>query len=363
MLRFNSRTTMNTLAMKTIALRDTPSDCYRVRLAVSLIFALTICLFSFSAYGEDEGDTLEYNDPKPQRYKLEARASQLDQRAKEHPEVGFVFESKGKPADIQRAAVDTRVAPRGKLVIWLMGHNSGLFDRLSGYGLHVIDVHYARGWFSKLQGLNDKDTEHIGRIRLEAATGRDFSTYIDIPKHDGMMQRAYCFVKHLAEKNPQGQWGYFLTADGKGLRWEHVILAGASHGSTTAARFAKHQKVSRVVMFSGPRDQTQTWQSLPSATPANRFFGFTHVGDAGWPDHYHRSWKLLGLETFGPVINVDEADPPYNNSRQLISKADVGDNPKRAHSASTPGTSSPKNEDGNYLYEDVWEYLFTHPIE
>lgn len=354
---------MNMLGNKTINLYLALGLQHAIRLAAVVITMAMFCFVPFTAHATDAEDVLRYNDEKPQRYKLEARASQLDQRAKEHPEVGFVFESKGKPADIQRAMVDTRVAPRGKLVIWLMGHNGGLFDRLSGYGLHVIDVHYARGWFSKLQGLNDKDTEHIGRIRLEAATGKDFSTYIDIPQPDGMMERAYRFVKHLAEKNPQGRWDYFLSEDGKGLRWEHVIVAGTSHGSTTAARFAKHQKVSRVVMFSGPRDQTQTWQSLPSATPANRFFGFTHVGDAGWPDHYHRSWKMLGLEKFGPVVNIDEADPPYRKSRQLISKADVGNDAKRAHSASTPGKSSPKDQDGNYLYEDVWQYLFTHPVQ
>lgn len=336
----------------------------RFMFAAVLSFAtILIGCSSFSALAADEGDALRYSDQQPQRYKLEARASQIDKQAKEHPEIDYVFESKGKPADVQHAIVDTSVAPRGKLVIWLMSHKPELFDRLADYGLHAIDVHYARGWFSKLQGLNNEDTEHIGRIRLEAATGQDFSTYIDIPRPDGMMHRAYMLVKHLSKENPQGQWDYFLTEDGKGLRWEHVILAGASHGSTTAARFAKHQKVSRVVMLSGPRDQTQSWQSLPSATPANRFFGFTHVGDAGWPDHYHRSWKMLGLEEFGPVVNVDDADPPYNKTRQLISKADVGDNANRAHSASTPGKASPKDKDGNYFYEDVWKYLFTQPVE
>lgn len=326
------------------------------------IATIVLGLSSYSAFAADEDDALRYSDPKPQRYKFEARASELDKRAKEHPEINFVFETDGKPADSQRGIVDTRVAPRGKLVIWLMGYNGPLFDRLADYGLHAIQVHYARGWFSKLQGLNDQDSEHIGRIRLEAATGQDFSEYIDIPKPDGMVQRAYRFVKHLAKANPQGQWDYFLTEDGKDLRWEHVIVAGASHGSTTAARFAKHQKVSRVVMFSGPRDQTQTWQSLPSETPSNRFFGFTHVDDAGWPDHYQRSWKMLGLEEHGPVVNVDQAEPPYQKSRQLISKIDVGD-AKRAHSASTPGKASPKDRQGNDRYEAVWEYLFTHPIE
>ena len=98
---------------------------------------------------------------------------------------------------------------------------------------------------------------------MEAATGEDFSEAINIPKPDGMTERAFQFVKWLAKENPQGQWNQFLTADRKGLRWEDVIMAGISHGSTTAARFAIHQKVDRVVLFSGPRDQLQNWYSLP----------------------------------------------------------------------------------------------------
>ena len=35
---------------------------------------------------------LTFNDLKPQRYELTARASVLDSRAKPHPELDFVFE-------------------------------------------------------------------------------------------------------------------------------------------------------------------------------------------------------------------------------------------------------------------------------
>lgn len=326
------------------------------------VFVLCVLVVSgiFSGLSAAE---LKFTDQKPKLYRLQERASKIDSRAKEYPEINFVFESKGKPQDMEYATVNTLSKPRGKLVIWLMGNNRELFDRLSNYGFHVIGVHYARGWFGNLHNKNDKDTEHIGKIRLEAATGEDFSTFVDIAKPDGMMERSYQFVKWLAKKNPQGKWDYFMTEDGKGLRWDDVIVAGISHGSTTAARFAKHVKVSRVVMFSGPRDQTQTWQSLTSATPANRFFGFTHVLDTGWPAHYLRSWKMLGLEKFGPLTNVDNAKPPYSNSRMLISEADVKKDKKRAHNASVPGKASVKGKDGKYVYEDVWKYLFTHPVE
>ncbi len=107
---------------------------------------------------------------------------------------------------------------------------------------------------------------------MEAATGEDFSDQVTIAYPDGMKERAVRMVKWLAKENPTGKWNYFLTADKKDIKWDRVIMAGAFHGSTTSARFAKHQRVDRVVMLCGPRDQFESWQGLPSETPANRFF-------------------------------------------------------------------------------------------
>ncbi|GDY21231.1 alpha/beta hydrolase [Verrucomicrobiota bacterium] len=308
---------------------------------------------------------LTFVDPKPQRYELTARASQIDPRARAHPEIDFVFEKAGKPADVENAAVDTRAKPQGKLVIWLMGHNKTLFERVNSYGLHAIQVHYANGWFGKFgDAAPPGDDKFLGKIRLEAATGEDFSSVVNIPKPDGMMERSVQFVKWLAKNNPAGRWEYFLTDDGAGLRWERVIISGSSHGSTTAARFAKHVAVDRVVMFCGPRDQLETWQGLPSATPANRYFGFSHVLDGGWSgDHYCRSWELLGLHQFGPIVNVEKSAPPFGNTRRLITDADVKQDAKRAHSSVTPGGAAVKDASGKYLHEAVWRYLFTQPVE
>ena len=303
------------------------------------------------------------SDPAPKKYHFEARASALDSRAREYPKIDFVFGTSAKPQDMQHAVVDTSVASRGQLVIWLMGYNSQLFDRLASYGLHAIQPHYANKWFSKVC-LEKPVGEHCrGNMRLEAATGENFTEVVDIQPPDGMKERARQFVAWLVKKHPAGNWAQFLTADGKDLRWDKVIMAGSSHGSTTSARFAKHQKVARVVMLCGPRDNYQVWQALPSATPANRYFGFSHVLDGGWTaDHYCRSWEMLGLHEFGPIVNVDQARPPYRDSRRLITSLDVKNDAKRAHSAVTPGGSSPKNKDGSLAYEDVWRYLFTHPV-
>lgn len=330
-----------------------------VRYGLFCVLGVFSFLWADSAFAE-----LKLSDTNPQSYTWKARASELDARARSYPEIGFVFEKDGKPADFQVATVDTRVAPRGKLVIWLMSYNPELFKRLNSYGLHAIQPHYANKWFSICCREQPVGEHCRGNIRLEAATGQDHSEDVEIRPPDGMMERARQFVVWLAKKNPEAKWDYFLSEDGNGLRWEDIIVAGASHGSTTAARFAKFQKVSRVVALCGPRDQFQSWQSLPSATPANRFFGFSHVLDGGWTgDHYCRSWELLGMHEFGPIVNVETTEPPYENTRRLITDFDVDGDAGRAHSAVQPGRRAKKNADGTLAHEAVWRYLFTHPVD
>ncbi|MDG1976414.1 MAG: hypothetical protein P8I39_07740, partial [Akkermansiaceae bacterium] len=102
----------------------------------------------------------------------------------------------------------------------------------------------------------------------------------------------------------------------------------------------------------------------PSKTPENRFFGFSHTKDMGWEEfHYQRSWEMLGLHKFGPIIDVDENKPPYANTRRLITNFDVKNDANRAHSSVTPGSRSFRDQDGNLRHDPVWEYLYTHPVE
>lgn len=327
-------------------------------------FLLASLLLSFSCLGSHAAAPA-FNDAKPQRYDLTKRASEIDPRAKEYPEIDFVFtDKKGKPQDLQHANVDTRVAPQGKLVIWLMGYNGALFERLNGYGLHAIQVHYANKWFGLIPANRRDDGNTLGNMRLEATTGIDSTDLANIQPQDGMMERAFQFVKWLSKENPQGKWEQFINAKGDGLNWDKVIVSGSSHGATSSARFAKHQKVDRVVCLCGPRDQLESWQSLPSATPANRFFGFSHVLDSGWTgDHYCRSWEMMGLHEFGPIVEVDTAKPPYENSRRLTTNFDVGGSEKKAHGSVTPGSSSAKDKEGKFLHEEVWKYLYNHPVD
>lgn len=298
----------------------------------------------------------------PFRHKV--RASEVDSKVKSYPSIGFVLkDKKGKIQDYQNASVDPAVPSRARLAIWLMAPNQALFDRINSYGIHAIQVHYARQWFSICCQERPVSADCRGNMRLEAATGEDHSDEASIEVRDSIKGRALAFVKHLTQKHPEGNWNQFLNESKSDLDWQKVILCGASHGSTTASRLAKHTKVARVVALCGPRDQYQDWQSLPSATPKNRFFGFSHVKDMGWEEfHYQRSWEFLGLHQFGPIVNVDENKPPYQNTRRLVTDFDVQGNAGRAHGAVTPGRNSLKTDSGKLAHDPVWEYLFTHPV-
>lgn len=297
-----------------------------------------------------------------------ARASLLDPRVKAYPQIDFHLEKEGKPTDVQHACRRPDTNPKGKLVVWLMGPSPELFHFLADEGFHVLRVHYANGWFNRFgKEPPPEDRYALGKIRLEAATGQDYSDLVAIETPDGMQERVVKLLGWLNGQDPEGKWGEFLKASPENpsqVDWEKVIISGASHGATTSARFALHQKVGRVVMFCGPRDQYESWQSLDSATPKERFFGFSHALDTGWTaDHYCRSWELLGLHAYGPIVNVDRESAPFGNTRRLITDADVGGDEKRAHSCVTPGKAALRGPDGQYLHKQVWRYLFCHPVE
>ena len=299
------------------------------------------------------------------RYDLTARASQIDPRVQAHPEIDFLLEKDGKPTDTERAAVDTRVAPQGKLVIWLMGYNGQLFDRLASYGLHAIQVHYANGWFGKFGNAAPADDDKfLGKIRLEAATGEDVSSVVTIPKPDGMMERSFQFVKWLAKENPQGRWEYFLTRDGKG-----AALGSGDHFWRLAR--GDDGGAFRQAGEGGPRGH-----ALRSARPTGDLAGAA-LGHAAEPLFRFQPCArrrldgrpllplvgAIGLQQFGPIVNVDKTPAPYGNSRRLITDADVKGDDKRAHGSVTPGGSAVKDAAGKLLHENVWRYLYTHPVE
>ena len=301
---------------------------------------------SGGAGGTDTGPNVDLTDP--QLYELTTTPDALDPDADDllANEYGYL---------------DTRVTPIGKLVVYLSGANGTpdstktMQKQLASYGFHVISPHYANDY--DIVGTCGTDAACFGDARLEAIEGVDHTPLIDISRANSMEERAARMLAHFEEVNPEGDWSYFLSGDLP--RWNHIVVAGISHGASSAGVVGKARAVSRVIMLSGPLDQpgghSADWQGSASQTPAEAFFALSHTADPQHPGHL-RSFTSMGLDAFGPSTSIDGANPPYGGSHELETSAAATD----GHSSTQAGGASPKNGE-DYVFDPAWRYLFGVP--
>ena len=281
-------------------------------------------------------------DPKdPKRYDFTFTANEADPAAKES-------------LGTQGAYVDTRVKSKGVLVVYLHGAgtsaptsctNGEMANLVTAMGYHLFTPCY-----DSYYGV-DICKDDIGGCRLEAFEGIDHTPVIDIKPPDAIEPRIVAAMKLLKTKDPGGDWGYFL--DGDAPRWSNIIIAGISHGAASSGLIGKVRSVRRVVMFSGPFDVKQKWLAMPSLTPLDRFFGFTHTAD---PQHAGHLEAFATMNLPGLPTSVDGALPPYGpdgGSHRLETSAATSD----GHSSTQPGSASPKSG-GAYVFAPVWKYVF-----
>jgi hypothetical protein len=251
----------------------------------------------------------------------------------------------------QGAYLDTRVAPAGKLVVYLHGAsgaalascaNGEIADLLAAKGFHVFAPCY-NSYF----GVGNCGAD-IGGCRKEAFEGIDHSAVVDIAPPDAIEPRIVAALSYLAKQNPGGDWGYFL--EGGKPYWPDIIIAGHSHGASSAGLIGTIRPTSRVVMLSGPLDSGQAWLKVPPVTPLDRFYGFTHAAD---PQHAGHLVSFQDMNLAGAPASVDGAAAPYGGSHRLQSSAAVAN----GHGSTTPGGSSPKAA-GAYVYAPVWTTMF-----
>jgi hypothetical protein len=219
---------------------------------------------------------------------------------------------------VQTALLDTRAPTiRAKLVVTLSGSNNppgplGLTSYAASQGFHALAVAY----FNAYSPAGQTDPNFFGQVRFDEFDGMGRNTRFKVARPDSVEVRVTKALTFLQAKNPQGDWSYYLNGDGQ-VRWSDVIFFGQSHGATSAAAYAKLRRVWRAVSMSGPRDTNPvvaTWLTMPSATPIDRFYGFTGTQDGQHPDHL-KAMEAMGY--LGAVVDVGQAKPPYGGSHRL----------------------------------------------
>ena len=63
--------------------------------------------------------------------------------------------------------------------------------------------------------------------------------------------------------------------------------------------------------------------------------------------------RSSALSSQTPERHVDTAQPPYGNTRRLITKADVGNNANRAHNSVLPGNAAVKDASGKFIADNA----------
>jgi hypothetical protein len=266
----------------------------------------------------------------------------------------------------QYAYFDPAAKPAGRVLVYLVGKGNppergrAMGQWLGQQGFAVVVPGYANEYdireLCEAPTVQDRDCH--AKLRLEALEGVDHGPHIQVSRANSLQTRVVRMLDRLATEQPQVGWQRGLA---RGMpRWEELVVAGHSHGSSTAALIGKVRRVHRVVMLSGPFDnrggEPAAWLTRRPLTPVERYFGFSHRAEEQHAGHL-KNWTALGLAKLGKLVVVEGASPPFGNSHQLVTTR-APTEVESAHGMTTAGKASPREPDGSYHFAPVWRYLF-----
>jgi hypothetical protein len=262
-------------------------------------------------------------------------------------------------------------APRqGRLFVFMPGTGGTpnrytiLCGEAATAGLHAINLSYpndrAVEWHICKESEDPDCTE---KVRLEQFDGKDRTTGIDVNRANCIENRLIRLLAHLDGKYPKEGWGRYLTEDGE-PEWESIVISGHSQGGGHAAMIGTHRRVARVAMFAWTdfhKGKLATWITPDTKTPIDRFYGFRHLEDR--IEATREVWLKLGLDRFGPEVDVSTADPPYSNTHMLVSSLDTDlaktqDGPPwLGHLIIITDPHTPEDSDHRPLFAPAWRYM------
>lgn len=257
---------------------------------------------------------------------------------------------------------------RRELLLWIPGTVAGTENQGPGaaanfcqlaasLGYHVIILKYPND-VSATVCRNDPDPAAFERFRLALIEGGP-SPHLTLPRTESIEHRLLKLLGYLQRTRPHENWGQFL--DGESINWSAIAVAGQSQGGGHAALIGIKHRVARVICFGAPKDYSlalaapAAWLHAESATPKDRFFAFNHDQDRQGcsPAQQRENLRALGLEKFGPAVDVDQAAPPYGHTRILTTN--FPGKKITSQEAHTTGIN-PRNE---ALFGKVWRYMLT----
>lgn len=280
----------------------------------------------------------------------------------------------------QFACISTNGAWRNQLVVFFPGTGGvpASFDNFcqnaANLGFHALALTYDNDTSLDDFCGNDPNADCYFEVRTEFLTGTNSTTKTNITRVNSIEFRLAAFLNYLHTNNPAEGWGQYLIRTNQfwanALAWTNFILAGHSQGSGYAAFIAKQREVQRVVTFVGGDywlfgEQAAAWNFLPSATPVERWFGFTHSKDAFPVGVQMPKWEAQELTRFGPVVDVTMEQPPYHYSHTFASTLEPCPNVFgniEYHGATVNDPPQVRDSNGVPFYAGVWTHMLTGPL-
>lgn len=266
---------------------------------------------------------------------------------------------------------DPAVTQRNELLVFLPGTNgrtagiNGFCSTAAELGYQVVNLMYPDDTAAATVAY-DPDPDAFLDFRLAIIEGSPNSKHIYVDRANSIENRLIKLLQYLDGKQPEGHWGKYLTSDGN-LDWPHIAVSGLSQGAGHAALIAIRHQVARAVLFGGPKDYSRVtykpaaWYT-PPATPLNLIFTFNHERDrqACVFKEQLEICHTMGLDQFGPPVDVDTAMPPFGNSHVLYTNYPMTPPTSvRFHTSVVADASTPKAPDGSAVFQPVWVYMLT----
>lgn len=272
--------------------------------------------------------------------------------------------------DPHYVAIDEGVPANNKLFLFFSGNNSQplnqqlITQEAAELGYHAINLSYPSSPPVGNVCEDTTDLECYEQVRLEVLDGIDRTDLVNVTPANSIEGRLVELLQYLDRQYPDKGWGAYLEGDTPD--WNSIVVSGHSQGGGYALMVGKEHEMERVVTFAAQIDENQNldrlapWLSEPFATPAERIYEFVHLQDPRF-DRHPQLWDILGTDELGEVINVDETEPPYDNSHTLVTElAPIeGGSP---HGSVVTDRSTPKLPDGTPVYEEVWQYLLSDSL-
>ena len=272
---------------------------------------------------------------------------------------------------------------RHELLLWITGtggkgHDAVAFCNLAAdLGYIAVTLMYPDD-VPASACANDINPKSFENFRMAIIQG-GHATYqlgkknIAIERPESIENRLVKLLLFLKVQRSTENWDQFLNGDGT-TKWGAIAVAGQSQGGGHAALIGIKHRVARVMCFGSPKDYSKrlnapaAFYREQAATPKSLFFAFNHRQDpvGCTPQELLKNLKALGLDAFGPPVDVATQEFPYHHTRILTTSfpavietsekvTSTGENSEWAKTAHTSVIAG-KNAD---RWKQVWTYMLT----